>query len=37
MPDKVMFVHILTGMDKIMEDLRWTFNKEIENIKKSQL
>ena len=40
MPDtdfKVMVIKILTGLEKRLENLSDTFNKEIENIKKNQL
>lgn len=33
---KVMIVNIFTRLDKRMEDLSETLNKEIENIKRSQ-
>ena len=39
MPDqefKVMIIKILTGLEKRVEDLSETFNKETENIKKNQ-
>ena len=39
MPDRefqVMVIKILTGLEKTVEDLSETLNKEIENIKKNQ-